>query len=66
MSSPPEGFHGPRVEPKRGPGVVLVCQTCDHTWEPTPADLGAGPVPCTHCDGLTMIGDIAEPDPATP
>ncbi|MGH3608048.1 MAG: hypothetical protein ACRDRD_08175, partial [Pseudonocardiaceae bacterium] len=55
----------PHTEPERVPGVVLVCQSCDHTWEPSLADLAVGPVPCTHCDGWTMIGEIAEPDPGT-
>ena len=66
MKSSRERSPDPPAEPEWEPGVVLVCQTCDHTWEPTLADLGAGSVPCTHCDGSTMIGEIAEPDPATP
>ncbi|MGH3527965.1 MAG: hypothetical protein ACRDRF_03800 [Pseudonocardiaceae bacterium] len=65
MSSPPEDSPDPHAAPERGPGVVLVCQSCDHTWEPSLADLAAGTVPCTHCDGWTMIGELAEPDPAT-
>ncbi|MGH3822435.1 MAG: hypothetical protein ACRDRA_06295 [Pseudonocardiaceae bacterium] len=59
----PGAPHDPHTEPGQGPGVVLVCETCDHTWEPSLAD--AGPVPCTHCDGWTMISELAEPDPAT-
>jgi hypothetical protein len=65
MSSPPERSPDPAAELERGPGVVLICRSCDHTWEPSLTDLGAEPVPCTHCDGLTMIGEIAESDPAT-
>jgi len=56
--------HDPHPGPEHRPGVILVCQSCDHTWEPSLADLAAGPVPCTHCDGWTMIGEIVEPDPA--
>ena len=58
MSTPPDrdGSRLPRVEP--APGVVLVCETCDHTWEPSPAELGAGPVPCTQCEGWTIIAEI--------
>lgn len=65
MNSPPdaEGSRCPRAEP--GPGVVLVCESCDHVWEPSVTDLGGGPVPCTQCAGWTTIAELAEPHPAT-
>ncbi|MGH3782258.1 MAG: hypothetical protein ACRDRO_16990 [Pseudonocardiaceae bacterium] len=65
MTNPPKGSRDPHPGPERRPGVVLVCQSCDHTWEPSLADLAAGSVPCTYCDGWTMIGELAEPNPAT-
>jgi hypothetical protein len=65
MNSPPDadGSRCPRAEP--GPGVVLVCQSCDHAWEPSFADLSGGPVMCTQCGGWTTIAELAEPDPTT-
>lgn len=61
MSTPPDrdGSRSPRVEPV--PGVVLVCGSCDHIWEPSPAELDAGPVPCIRCGGWTVIGELATP-----
>ena len=59
MSNPRngDGFRSPRGE--LAPGVVLVCETCDHVWEPSPAELGAGPVTCTQCGGWTTIAELA-------
>ena len=59
MNTPPDrdGSRSPRVEP--APGVVLVCESCDHIWEPSPDELGAGPVPCTQCEGWTTIAELA-------
>ncbi len=62
MNSPQRGSPDPRTGPAREPGVVWVCQSCDHTWEPSPADLAGEPPPCPHCDGWTAIGELAEPD----
>lgn len=59
MTNPPDndGSHASHVEPL--PGVVLVCEGCDHVWELSPAELGVGPVLCTQCDGWTMIAELA-------
>jgi hypothetical protein len=59
MTTPPDrdGSRSPRVEPV--PGVVLVCESCDHIWEPSPDELGAGPMPCTQCEGWTTIAELA-------
>lgn len=45
-----------------GPGVVLVCENCDHVWEPSVAELGGGPVTCTECGGWTTIAELATTD----
>ncbi|MGH3846426.1 MAG: hypothetical protein ACRDS0_34170 [Pseudonocardiaceae bacterium] len=62
MNSPQQGSPDPRTGPARGPGVVWVCPSCDHTCEPSPADLAGEPPPCPHCDGWTAIGELAEPN----
>jgi hypothetical protein len=66
MNSPldVDGSRCPRAEP--GPGVVLFCQSCDHAWEPSFADLGGGPVMCTQCGGWTTIAELAEPTTSRP
>ncbi|MGH3936187.1 MAG: hypothetical protein ACRDS1_14620 [Pseudonocardiaceae bacterium] len=63
MSSPRE-VDGSRF-PRAGPGVVLVCESCDHVWEPSLADLDTRPVTCTRCGGWTMIAELAEPTTTT-
>ncbi len=45
--------------PPAEPGVVLVCESCDHVWEPLVAELGDGPVTCTRCGGWTTIAELA-------
>lgn len=63
MSTPPDASRSPNVAPST-PGVVLVCETCDHIWEPSPAEFGTGPVLCTQCGGWTVIGELATPTSA--
>ncbi|HEY6422917.1 MAG TPA: hypothetical protein VIY28_06645 [Pseudonocardiaceae bacterium] len=66
MTSPRdvEGFRSPQVEPS--PGVVLVCEDCDHIWEPSPAELGSGPLPCPQCVDWTVLGELATPEQREP
>jgi hypothetical protein len=59
-----DGPRSPRVEP--GVGVVLVCEDCDHIWEPSSAELGAEPLPCPQCEGPTMIGELVTPEQGEP
>ena len=50
--------------------VVLVCTTCQHTWEPNlldPTDRSeAASMGCRLCGGWTWIGQITEPGYAQP
>jgi hypothetical protein len=63
MSNPRDvtDARSPRVAP--APGVVAVCEDCDHLWEPSFAELGMGPLTCTHCGGWTSIAPLASPEP---
>jgi len=65
MNSPRDAddSRSPRAEP--GPGVVRICESCDHIWEPSLAELGGGPVMCTQCQGWTMIAELATTDEET-
>jgi hypothetical protein len=46
---------------RRDPSVVpwVDCESCDHVWEPSLADLGVGPVMCAQCGGWTTIAELA-------
>ena len=61
MTNPRDGDGSPAQRLEPAPSVVLVCETCDHVWEPSPAELGAGPVMCTQCDGWTTIAELHHP-----
>jgi hypothetical protein len=53
------GNRSPHAED--APAVVAVCDNCDHIRQPSPAELGAGPMTCNHCEGWTTIAELAEP-----
>lgn len=42
-------------------GVVLACDTCQHTWEPDPDDFDTGQTGCPRCGGWTWLAELAEP-----
>lgn len=64
MTKPQDGPRSPRTEPS--PAVVLVCEDCDHTWEPSPTELGAGALPRPQCEGPTMTGELIIPKQCEP
>lgn len=57
MTSPHDGSQD---DARHEPGVVLVCESCDHVWEPSRAERAEQPVPCTQCGGWTMTAELAE------
>lgn len=46
---------------RKSAGVVLVCTSCEHTWEPTLDDFETGHTGYPRCGGWTMIAELAEP-----
>lgn len=53
-------------DPRRPPGVVLVCGTCPHVWEPTDEEWATGRTTCPECGGWVMTAALDEPRPAIP
>lgn len=47
--------------PGDGAGLVLVCTSCEHVWEPDPPDPldGRWETGCLVCGGWTWIGELA-------
>ena len=43
------------------PGVVLLCGSCRHVWEPTAEDWATGHTTCPDCGGWTMTAALDEP-----
>lgn len=59
MNSPRDANDSPCPRAEPGPGVVLICESCDHVWEPSSAELDGAPVTCTQCGGWTTIAELA-------
>lgn len=55
MSSPQDS-----TQDDAGPGVVLVCESCDHVWEPSRAERAERSVPRIQCAGPTMTAELVE------
>lgn len=62
MSNPPDDPQDCPGEHRLG--IVLVCEMCDHVWEPSPEDRPGVTLACNQCGGATMLAELAEPLPA--
>jgi hypothetical protein len=44
------------------PIVKLACTTCQHVYQPQPADFGSGNTGCPLCSGWTWIAELSTAD----